>query len=340
MHDSLERMIASLERHGGVYRPSRFWRELNARNIDQLRNEGLENIKRTVAQNYFTWVVGVRSDQFRALARQMTSTDWREVLAGLPTRDGTVAMSRWRFLQLAVLTRMLWIAASRVDRHGLLDVISEPSFGNPFPIHFRGRLISQDVANSVIELSSILEGASLKRDRAFTVCEVGAGYGRTAFAMLSAFPRCRYVIVDIPPALYVAQEYLGRVLPRLRMMRFREDWNADAAAEFAEADLVFMLPHQVGAILDRSVDLFVNISSLHEMTAPQVSAYFTLIARVTRGHVYLKQWQRFVNAHDGVTWAEADYPYPPMWRRVFSRAALAQPAFFEAMYAVGGTTEA
>ena len=37
--------------------PSRYWEELNSKNLEQLADSGFENFKRTVARNYFTWIV-------------------------------------------------------------------------------------------------------------------------------------------------------------------------------------------------------------------------------------------------------------------------------------------
>jgi hypothetical protein len=35
---------------------------------------------------------------------------------------------------------------------------------------------------------------------------------------------------------------------------------------------------------------------------------------------------------DGIVLTESDYPYRSSWQKIFSRAARAQPAFFEALY--------
>ena len=72
---------------------------------------------------------------------------------------------------------MVWLLAERLDADRLLPRIQEPLFGNPFPLQFRDRLISQDLANSVMELYSITERSSLSADDRFVACELGAGYG-------------------------------------------------------------------------------------------------------------------------------------------------------------------
>ena len=46
---------------------SQFWLDLNKRNIEQLKEYGYENFKRTVALNYFTWIIGFGDEQFSFL---------------------------------------------------------------------------------------------------------------------------------------------------------------------------------------------------------------------------------------------------------------------------------
>ena len=337
MNTVIQEMFDCLANNGGVYLPSRFWQELNTRNIQQLESSGLQNIKRTVAQNYFTWVVGLRNDQFRFLALRMKWGDWPKVLSRLPTYEPSTGLSRTRFLELCIFSRMLWIFAERFDKHHLLQKIPEPEFGNPFPVFYQDRLISQDIANSILELYSILEPLPLAFTARITICELGAGYGRNAFVFLKAFPKCRYIIVDIPPALYISQEYLATMFPDRKIMRFRpfKDFS-EIKDEFEQADVIFLLPHQAEQLAEKSIDLFINISSLHEMTREQITAYFTLINKLTCGHFYLKQWKKFKNATDGITIAEADYPYRDSWQKIFSRTARAQPNFFEALYKIAG----
>jgi putative sugar O-methyltransferase len=329
-------MFDCMLRGSDVYLPSKFWEQLNQKNILQLESAGLQNIKRTVAQNYFTWVVGLRNDQFRHLAIRTGFRGWGEILRSLPSYDPSTGLSRGKFYELCIFTRMLWRLAASHDTHRLLDRIQEPQFGNPFPIFFRERLISQDLANSVLELYSILDAVPLAFEDRPTICELGAGYGRNAFVFLETFKHCKYVIVDIPPALYISQEYLARVLPDRRILRFSRFLGMRQVREqLEEADMAFLLPHQAEWLPEKSVDLFINISSLHEMTRAQIDKYFGLIDRLTRGHFFMKQWKSFTNPKDGITIRESDYPYPQHWKCLASRPARAQPAFFESVYALG-----
>jgi len=94
--------------------------------------------------------------------------------------------------------------------------LSEPQVGNPPNIRKGGRLISQDLANSVLEYQSIANVAK------GTVCELGGGYGRNAFVTASLAPVSKYIMVDISPAFGVSQEYLRAVFPDKRHFPFRD----------------------------------------------------------------------------------------------------------------------
>jgi putative sugar O-methyltransferase len=311
---SLDQMFVELDQKGGIFRPSAFWRWLNQKNVEQLQRDGIQNIKRTLAQNYFTWVIGWRHDQFRHLVWSTRPGDWMKVFRDFPRYDPSTNLSRWKFAHLCIFTRMLFLYAQRFDPLKLLERLSEPLFGNPFPVTYRGRIISQDLINSILELYAMFEGEEIDFDAQMRVCEIGAGYGRNAFVFLSLFPNCQYTIIDIPPALYVAREYLSAVRP--------------------DANVRYLLPHEAAHLTPNRFDLLLNISSFHEMTPQQVEAYFELIDRTVVGRFYLKQWKSWHNPVDDVVLSEDGYPYPSTWKKQYSRTTPVQPSFFEAVYEI------
>ena len=147
--------------------------------------------------------------------------------------------------------------------------LPEPLAGNPLPVSHRGRLISQDLANSALEteaVNRVLDGATPR-----SILEVGAGYGRTAYTLLSIFPEATYTVVDIEPAISISRWYLAQLFPPERLR--------------------FVDPSEVDDLETASIDLVVSISSLQEMTPGQVLGYLDLMDRVAAGgRVYLKQW--------------------------------------------------
>jgi putative sugar O-methyltransferase len=340
--DALTReMTAELQTGPDVFLPSKFWESLNRRNEAQLSDHGFASFKRTVNQNYFSWIVSHPKDpQFRAVLRDWLrhpapSVAWsrlvdvRGVETG-ETRKQPFAKLRSRMGQAAFVA-MLWEYVRHRDRLGLLDRLAEPELGAPILVRHRGRLISQDLANSAMEFYSIDEAAPLRPEA--TVIELGGGYGRLGWLMLSVVPGLRYVAVDIPPALALAQEYLTTVFPGVPAYRFRR--GRPDPDEIRRARMAFLTPNQFDSLPPMGADAFVNISSLHEMRLDQISRYLELVDRHTRGVFYLKQWRAWTNPDDGVSIGESDYPIPSNWKKLYARQHPVQTHFFEAAYEVG-----
>ena len=335
MNKIIQDMVDCLSNGNSAYHPSKFWEYYNDRNIRQLEAEGIDNIKQTVATNYFTWLVGISDKQFRYLLGNAQILSWPSILFGRPAYASSTNISLKQRIQLAIFTRMLWLAVERIDVEGLLNLISEPRQGNPFEIYLEGKLISQDLANSVLEYYSIRENFNASKSEKITFCELGAGYGRNAHVFLTTFPKGKYIVIDIPPALYVAQEYLSSVFPDKKIFTFRCFTQfKEIEQEFHNADIVFLLPHQAAMLPEKCVDLFINISSLHEMQMQQIKEYFELINKLTKGFFYSKQWVISENPIDKIVISKDDYPVPENWKELYSRQAKVQVHFFEAMYRI------
>jgi len=318
-----------------IYLPSKFWEFYNEKNIKQLEISGIENIKQTVAQNYFTWAPIILDEQFRYLLMNTPIMIWPSIYFGPPAYGSSSPLGWIMRVQLAIFTRMLWRNVERIDVEGLLNLISEPRQGNPFGIYLDGKLISQDLANSVLEYYSIREYFKVPKTEKITFCELGAGYGRNAYVFLNVFPRGKYIVIDIPPALYVSQEYLSSVFPDKKVFAFRcFDLFEEIEQEYYDADIVFLLPHQAAMLPDKCIDLFINISSLHEMQMHQIKEYFNLIDKLTKGYFYSKQWLVSENPIDKIVITKNDYPVPKNWQGLYSRQAKVQVHFFEAMYRI------
>jgi len=243
-----------------LYRPSNFWNDLNKKNFEMLAELGVENFKRTVAQNYFNWlVVGIRDVQFRNALRSwmrrpsilpfLNRLEFPDTLRTTTGLEGRVG--RWGFFLYKMFVGMLWEHAARLDRSGLSLTLEEPSLGRPIVILRKGRRISQDLANSLREYNSITADDIDLPANDRRVAELGAGYGRLAYIFLSD-GASRYFIFDIPPALYVSQWYLTRLLPTKRIFRFRpiRDFS-DVQRDVESSEIGFFTPNQMELFPDR-----------------------------------------------------------------------------------------
>ncbi len=345
----IARMLEEL-RGAPEFLPSAFWEDANARNLAMLHAEGLARFKRTVSQNYFNWLItSVHHPFFRHLAwrllkapgcwasilRPLLTWPERRIVLRLMTQDAPVVLSARQRWVYAWFVALVWETMRRHDRLGLAGRLQEPLIGAPIAIRQAGRLISQDLANSIAEYNTFapfLRAAAGRPAGRPLIGEIGAGYGRLAHVAAMA-GTARYAIFDIPPALAVAQWYLGQVLPGRRIFRFRPfDDLAAQQAELDAADVMLFTANQLRHFPDGAFDLMLTISTLPEMRPDQARMYLDEMARLAAGGVFIKQWVDWTNPEDGTRLAPADYTLGPEWEVALDQPDPITPAFFNRLW--------
>lgn len=312
--------------------PSKYWQELNKKNLKQLADSSYENFKRTVAMNYFTFIVTPWNHQSRFLMRSLPVVQAVRIFVSTLFAPRHELFKWYRSIYYNLLTKLLWAYVERNDADGLLERLHEPLAGNPPRVFQDERLISQDLANSFLEYLSVMK-SDVESSEISTIMELGSGYGRTAYVYLTLHPDCQYILVDIPPALYVCERYLMDVFKDRKIFPFRPfERYDDIKEEYENADIVFLMPHQLDLLPDKSVDLFINISSLHEMRMDQIHYYFKVMEKLTRRYFYTKQWKESTIPYENVVIRQADYPVGENWRQIYARECKVQDQFFEALY--------
>ena len=334
MDPMLRQMILSYQKSPSQDTISDYWQVLNKKNVAQLLEDGFENFKQTIALNYFIWLIGKNHSHIKFLKRNLPpgAVTWAQKCSRKAKMHLFFTPKQSKLYNF--MTFLLWKYAEQQVGRGLMDRLREPLVGNPPAVELEGRWISQDLANSALEFdsiwSSIKDSESIK-----TVLELGAGYGRTAYAILSLASGIRYVIVDVPPALYISQRYLSQVFPEKRIFYFRDfDDFSRIKEEFYRSQIIFLMPNQLRWLEHKSVDLAVAIDCLHEMRPSQIESYFDVFDRLAR-NFYFTCAKRTSVPYDGVELLEKDYPVRSGWQKVFWRTRRVQTTYFEALFSLG-----
>jgi putative sugar O-methyltransferase len=324
-----------------IYRPGEFWDGLIAANLEMLRSEGIANFKRTISNNYYNWLVTSPLDpQVRnALVRWLRTpsltplrTRLQEPMTGLRTvdRGQTYALSSFAARRHTFFVSVLWDMAVRGGTHSLTSGLSEPEIGNPVRLRSGGRLISQDLANSVIEFTFAARSGAVG-DGA-RVAELGAGYGRVAYVYAHAHDLA-YCVFDIPPALAVSQWYLTKTLGEERIVPYSPHTDfAQIEARLTPGAVAFFTPDQLELFPDGWFGLTQTISTLPEMPARQSEHYLKLLAAKSGRAVFLKQWRQWRNEADQVDLREEHYRLPGPWYLHLRRTDPVQPSFFNQLW--------
>ncbi|MFZ2491601.1 MAG: putative sugar O-methyltransferase [Thermoanaerobaculia bacterium] len=332
---------------GELYDASPFWNTLGQKHAELIEEYGFGVFKRTINFEYNQWGVQTFGDpKIRALLeglwkrrrlplRLLTTRAHRDAWADVRWPDEIASDSGARLgtssntntarrqLAYAFYVALLWAFAVLDDDLGALAGISEPAIGAPIPITRGGRVITQDLALSSLELNRIARHVDLAKIH--RVAEIGAGYGRLVHLFVNAFPEVEYSIFDIPPALAVAQHYLAAVLGN-DVVAAR--WTDESLAG-PETRVSTFLPYQLESVPDDHFDLVINVSSLDEMSPEQVANYIDLIDRKCRGWLYLKGYSH--NAADARR-GLASFPYKERWSLLVRDVDPVVGAFEERVY--------
>jgi putative sugar O-methyltransferase len=338
----LQQMLKDLENAPSIYSPSPFWRELNATHIAQLEQWGITQLKRTVNTKYFNWtILGIFAHQMMPVGLNwLTHPDFSIFSApfpdyNVPSGKGITAFNPLEALIYKTYVGMLAGFTRQHDPEGYLKTIEEPTVGNPWRIRYNGNWISQDLCNSIYELYSALNFQKPTQGT-FNIAELGAGYGRLAYVFLKVASQASYTIIDIPPALFVAQEYLSTLFPQERIFKYREFSSFDSVRdEFNASRIRFLMANQIELLPPKQFDLFINISSLHEMTQEQITNFTNQIDRTTKGNFYTKQWRKSrAGEANKFVLRENEYPIPKTWQELWHRQHPVQRMFFDALYEI------
>ena len=209
-------------------------------------------------------------------------------------------------------------------------MLEEPPFGNPICIQYNKKRVSFALLNSILEIDVLFKNLNPQPKSRFL--EIGAGSGRTTLSLLKLMPEGKFIIVDIPPALYISQENIVHNLPDKEAFKFRNFSNyEEVKAELENADIAFLSPEQIRWIPDGFVDISLAIDCLHEMTQSNVERWFSRFNRISK-HLYFRcqivQWAKTSD----VLYTIDSYPVQPHWRKVIHKKCYIPNDYFEAIY--------
>lgn len=335
---ALKAMFIEFGKAPSIFKPSKFWIELNNLHIDHLSRVGFENFKRTINYHYFSWgILSIIRHQLSPIIKVLAKGNLSPIFASdFKNNSPKLQNNVRRFNPIAGFIYRVYVASlmeyvCQIDTLNILKKLKEPLIGNPFIVNYKGKPISQDICNSVYEFYSIIKKVKLPNN--VRIADLGAGYGRLAYIFLNVFPDSSYCIIDIPPALFISQKYLKTIFPKDRIFLFRpfSSYN-EIKSEFESSRIKFLMPHQLKLLPRKYFDLFINVSSLHEMTTDQINEYLKIINRICKGYFYTKQWIKS-ETKDNSNIKEHEYPIPQNWK-IMSRNSPhpIQKLFFDTLY--------
>jgi hypothetical protein len=157
-----------------------------------------------------------------------------------------------------------------IDALGLLDRLQEDELFGVHAFMVGGKKVSRDLLDSIVEINFLERHLALASRPGLNVLDIGAGYGRLAHRMVSAFPGIgAYFCADaVPVSTFLCDYYL----------RFR------GVAPRAQA---VPLERVEAALAGRRIDLAINIHSFSECTPAAIEWWLELLGRHSVRHLFV-----------------------------------------------------
>ena len=189
-----------------------------------------------------------------------------------------------------------------------------------------------------------------------TILEIGAGSGRTSQCIMTFNSNCKYVICDIPPALFISYERLRKVFKNKKVGLLYNYQNNNQKNEFdggggsSEQDLnsqinyydiSFIMPHQLSLFNSRFFDLTIAIDCLHEMDKKTINKYINNINKISKAF-YFSVWKKtnvpfsglFNRFSNNLNYYSNDYNLPKNFKKEFEEDLIFPSNFISSGYRI------
>jgi putative sugar O-methyltransferase len=287
----LDRMMSQLSRADDLYQPTNYWAYYQRHFVPELKRHGLHDFRRRRGSVLSSFG-----------ATDLLPQGLIEVSPGIPAA-GRIAsiLNRLVWLTPGLSLRMWGINGTSLTRYfyarvrekferlGLpLGACGTSRHGNPEDlVEVEGALWSYMHLQYCSMLADALGHIELPDDA--VVCELGSGLGRNIEVMARLFPRATLLLFDIPPQLYVANQYLRTVFGD-RVVNYDEAVGVTPQGQLPESvrgRIVVLPTWRFPAWSGVAIDLFWNSASFQEMEPHIVRNYLGGVSRMQPRWVYI-----------------------------------------------------
>lgn len=287
----LNQMISELEQGGELYKPTNYWKTYEKIFLPELRKQGLHDFRRrrySVLDSFGATDTLIRG----AVAPKIKFTGYlskilNKILWGNPFFPLTTLTSgdpQW-------ITEYFYNHVQKKFSSIGLDLTACPTsrFGNPEDSTVIGSNVWS--FNHLNYCSMVADAAQhIKFHQDMVICELGPGMGRNIEILAHLFPSATFLLIDIPPQLYVANQYLEAVFGE-RVIPYREaiklDPDSGSCAATIKGKIVLLPSWLMPKWSNTKIDLFWNCASFQEMEPSVVKNYLNLVKKMTPHYIYI-----------------------------------------------------
>ena len=271
---------------------SNYWHILNIKNFNSLADYGIEKYGSTIAQNYFTFTEMYHDEWFDLLVAKLNNKSFIIESDKLFKKQKNFSLKD--SISYNYLCYLLYFTLKRSSYFNYLSRLNDKSyigFEDPYLI-IDNLKITTDKIVSLFDCENIFK--TFGNIEINKILEIGAGSGRTseAFLTIKEKKNSKYIICDIPPAIYVSYKRLKIAFPNKKIsLLIDTDNKNDLKNKIEESDISFIFPHQLKLLDKKFIDLTIAIDCLHEMDKSVIQYYINSINEFSK-NFYFSVWEK------------------------------------------------
>ena len=298
----LDLMLEDLHAGPALYQPGNYWANYEKMLVPELRTTGLRDFRRRRA----------------SIVNTFGAADFAPITAELnthPANPETSRRVRVRRMILSLAQRIRpasralrslggsYVGASlegvqqlchayaaaygRSNGAKPLEDFSASTAGNPEDVFVvDGRTYTTSMLQAYILYAYCCGFANF--DAIHSVLELGSGSGKQVEVIRKLHPHLSFFLFDIPPQLYVCEQYLRAVFPD-DVISYRQTRTLRGIGRPEPGKIYMFGTAKLPELSDLRCDLFWNAASFQEMEPELVLNYLGFVNRQTGRHVFLQE---------------------------------------------------
>lgn len=282
----LVKMMADLKRADPSFQPTNYWAAYEPRFMAELKAHGLNDMRRqkNLVFRSFGAVDFVHPVAELMLRSHPVFKKWPlngPIVSNLMTRIDQ-HLSRYiktvDKLDFENYVHLAYAFAQEYARGTNARPLSDFSMslaGNPDGVtQIDGRWYSRQMIQYYLQYVYVSRFVSF--EKLPVIAELGSGMGRQTEIFFKLHPESAYLLFDIPPQLYVAEQYLNTVFPG-KVVSYNETRDWTDLSNIKPGHIHIFGNSKMPLLATGKVDLFWNSASFHEMEPDVVQNYLKYV---------------------------------------------------------------
>ena len=292
----LDMMLRDLAQAPPVYQPTNYWHRYNQTILPELKRLGLRSFRRRHGSYIASFGATDHVPEYHVLLdnRRINNPSLRKIpgfFAGLSALDhllSDVLLSRvfkantLYGMRAQDIEQLGYDLAAEEGRRGLARPLRDLQIsleGDPARVFYRdGQPMTVSLLYYYMRYAYVSRFVDFERVR--HIVELGSGSGKQAEVLAKLHPNVCLFLFDIPPELYVCEQYLKAALGD-RVVSFRECRTMTTPPPLEPGRVYLFGNWQFPLLAATKPDIFWNAASFQEMEPDVVKNYLGVVKEVT-----------------------------------------------------------